>query len=66
MAKRKRTLWDIETDKELKLLLAIKGLGIDAISKTLKRSSKAIRRRCERLKISSSSIYTKNQSVKDC
>jgi hypothetical protein len=61
MAKRKRTLWTNSDDKNLKKLLSIKGLGIEKIGAELNRSEKAIRRRCERLNISSSATYIKKK-----
>jgi hypothetical protein len=61
MDKKKRSLWTPEDDKELKKLLIVRGFGIDNISSALKRSAKAVRRRCERLNISSSSTYVKKK-----
>jgi hypothetical protein len=59
-----RSLWKPEDDKKLKKLLAIKGYGIAQISLELNRSEKAVRRRCDRLNLSSSSTYSKKKSNK--
>lgn len=64
MPTRVRSLWKPEDDKKLKKLLAIKGYGITQISLELNRSEKAIRRRCDRLNLSSSSTYNKKKNNK--
>jgi DNA-binding Lrp family transcriptional regulator len=61
MPKQKRTLWNIEDDRRLRNLLEKRGMGIAKIAKVLKRSPKAVRRRCERLEISSSNTYIKKK-----
>jgi hypothetical protein len=61
MRKDKRSLWKESEDKKLIDLLRIRGIGIDKIAQKLKRTEKAIRRRCERLNLSSSSLYNKKK-----
>jgi hypothetical protein len=59
-----RILWSkSSTDKLMELIN--NRTPITKISKTLKRSQKSIRRKCDRLKISSSTTYIKNNTDKD-
>jgi IS30 family transposase len=57
-----RALWSPEEDKHLIKLLDTRGLGLKEIGAQMNRSPKAIRRRCERLEISSSNVYKKKKS----
>jgi hypothetical protein len=61
MRKNKRSLWKESEDRKLIDLLRIRGIGIEKIAQKLERTEKAIRRRCERLNLSSSSLYNKRK-----
>lgn len=64
MTTRERKLWKKEDDKKLKELLALRDLCIKEIAETLNRTPKSVRRRCDRLSISSSSTYKKKRHVR--
>jgi len=55
----KRVLWTRGSTEKLKELLD-KKVSIGKISNLLNRTEKSIRRKCERLNLSSSTTYTKN------
>jgi hypothetical protein len=60
MNKEKRVLWSREQSTKLKELLNAK-LAITEIAKVLNRTEKSIRRKCERLNVSSSTTYEKKK-----
>lgn len=57
---KKRVLWTREATRDLKKLLEDR-LSIKEISLMLGRTEKSIRRKCERLSLSSSTTYTKTE-----